>query len=411
MRLKIKENYLFILSFFWSISLFLSLETGRSISSWGINLWIAFFITQIVVWCTFFFRKSNLFLFIIFLNLNIILFLNFITTPLAKSLKEYYSLPKNMNIKMMIRDETMFGFEKDKSITIKTDNKGFRVNNNINYKENKKTNRIVLIGGSQVEEIYLNLDETWGSILAKNLSKKKDLQFDLVNTGVSGLRVEQLIKNLSHFIDNEIEAKHFFFLFGQNDWNRHIVESNLNFFESFFNKFSFRKSFIMKIYTLINFELNPSVRSNEKTLERYGKKQSNSLENRKIKKNRLKSIPSEYKKNVMQIINICKKNKKSCIFLESVNAYNLNVSDKLRKNFWQTPSNTDYSLDLKDLIKISELYNNWLNDVVVKNGFIFCKINKYIEPSEKYFYDDSHFNKNGSNLVADIVTKCIEKKI
>ena len=156
-----------------------------------------------------------------------------------------------------LNDDTMFGFEKNKSVVIKTDSKGFRVNKNIDYKQKENSNRIILIGGSQVEEIYLNLNETWGSKLADNLSNKKNLEFDLINTGVSGLRVQQLTKNLSYFVDNNIKGDHFF-LFGQNDWNQHIVESNLNLFENFFNKFSFRKSFIMKIYTLLNFELNPS---------------------------------------------------------------------------------------------------------------------------------------------------------
>ena len=316
-----------------------------------------------------------------------------------------------MNIKLNLSDDTMFGLEKNKSVVVKTDSKGFRVNKNIDYKQKENSNRIILIGGSQVEEIYLNLNETWGSKLADNLSNKKNLEFDLINTGVSGLRVQQLTKNLSYFVDNNIKGDHFFFLFGQNDWNQHIVESNLNLFENFFNKFSFRKSFIMKIYTLLNFELNPSLRSNVKKLERYGKKQSNSLENRKIIKNRLVSIPKNYQDHVLQIINICKDNNLYCIFLESANSYNTNVSEKLKANFWQTPPNTDYSLNLQELILISELYNSWLNEIVEKNGFLFCKINRFLEPSEEYFYDDSHFNTNGSDQVADIITKCVEKKI
>ena len=54
MRLEIKKNFLFILTFLWSISLFLSLEIGRSIASWGFNLWFALFITQLVVCALFF---------------------------------------------------------------------------------------------------------------------------------------------------------------------------------------------------------------------------------------------------------------------------------------------------------------------------------------------------------------------
>ena len=32
-----------------------------------------------------------------------------------------------MNIKMILSDDTMFGFEKNKSVVVKTDSKGFQI--------------------------------------------------------------------------------------------------------------------------------------------------------------------------------------------------------------------------------------------------------------------------------------------
>lgn len=411
MQINYKKYFFLGFTILVSLAFFLSIEPGRSIKTWGSGLWLAAIFFQIVIWGYFFLKNSNILVSLLLLNLYIILVINFISTPLTSTLKEYFSLPKNMNITKVLSDDSMYGFEKNKKITIKTDNKGFRVSNKINYLDKKNQKRIILIGGSQIEEIYLNFSETWGSKLSKNLGEKYNSRFEVVNTGASGLRIKQLKKNLLYFVNKNIQADHFIFLFGQNDWNQHIIENNFSNIENFFYRFSFRKSFIMKIYTLLNFELNPSSRQNVKILERYGKNQSNSIETRKIIKNNLNSIPKEYIKDIKQIIKICKNNNLSCVFLESFSAYNKNVSTQLKRNFWQTPPNTDYSLSLKSLVNVSDSYNGFLKQIVEKNSFIFCEINKFLQPTGKNFYDDSHLNPYGSKELSKIIYKCMEEKI
>jgi len=411
MQINSNNNFFFIFTVLVSATFFLSIEPGRSIKTWGSGLWFAAIFFQIVIWGYFFLKNSNIFLSIFFFTLYLILVVNFILTPFTSSIKSYFSLPKNMNIKKILSDDTMYGFDKDKKIIIKTDVKGFRVSNEIDYLTNKNQKKIILLGGSQVEEIYLNFNETWGNELSKNLIKNYNQRIEVVNTGVSGLRVNQLKKNLLYFINNNIKAEHYFFLFGHNDWNQHIIENNFSNLESLFHKFSFRKSLIMKVYPLISLELNPSSRKKVSVIQRYGKNQSNSLENRKIIKNNLTTIPNQYKNDVKQIIKICNDNNLSCIFLENPTAYNKKVSNKLKKNFWQTPPNTDYSLNLESLVSISKLYNNWLKEIVEKNNFLFCEINKFLEPTEINFYDDSHLNPQGSKKIANIIAACLNKNL
>ncbi len=403
------KKYLFLgFTILMSVIFFLSIEPGRSIKTWSSSLWFAAIFFQLVIWGYFFFKNSNVLLSLLFLNLYIILIINLITTPYTLSIKSYYSLPKNINIKRILNDDTMYGFKKNKEITIKTDVKGFRVSNEIDYSANSIQKKIILFGASQVEEIYLNFAETWGYQLSKSLIENFNERIEVVNTGVSGLRVDQIRKNLLYFIKNNINGEYYFFLFGQNDWNQHIVESNLSWNNKIFAKFSFRESFLMQMYTLLKFEISP--RSNFKSTEiaRYGKSQSDSLKNRKIFLNKLKKIPNDYKKFTEEIVELCKINSLNCIFLESPNAYNLKVSESLKKNFWQTPPNTNYSLKLQDLVMISELYNNWLKEFVENNGFLFCELNKFIEPTEKFFYDDSHLNPDGAKKISQALYKCIK---
>ena len=407
-KINLKKYFFLGFTILMSAMFFLSIEPGRSIKTWSSSLWIAAFFFQFVVWGYFFFKNSNVLLSLLFLNLYIILIINLISTPFTSSIKSYYSLPKNINIKRILNDDTMYGFKKNKEITTKTDIKGFRVSDEIDYSANSIQKKIILFGASQVEEIYLNFAETWGYQLSKSLIENFNERIEVVNTGVSGLRVDQIKKNLLYFIKNNINGEYYFFLFGQNDWNQHIVESNLSWNNKIFAKFSLRKSFLMQMYTLIKFEISPRSNFNLTEIARYGKSQSNSLESRKIFFNKLKKIPNDYIKITKEIVELCKNNSLNCVFLESPNAYSLRVSERLKKNFWQTPPNTNYSLKLQDLVMISELYNNWLKEFVENNGFLFCELNKFIEPTEKFFYDDSHLNSVGAKKISQALYKCIK---
>ena len=96
----------------------------------------------------------------------------------------------------------------------------------------------------------------------------------------------------------------------------------------------------------------------------------------------------------------------SCVFLESFNAYSKNVSTQLKRNFWQTPPNTDYSLSLKSLVNVSDLYNGFLKQIVEKNSFLFCQLNKFLEPTEKKAcsFERIYFSRKGH------VAMCINSK-
>src|SRR5262249_54962994 len=73
--------------------------------------------------------------------------------------------------------------------TITTDSRGYRTNTPIDYaRKDPATLRIVAIGGSTTEDIYLDDAKTWTSLLATRLSKALDRPVEMINTGVSGLR-------------------------------------------------------------------------------------------------------------------------------------------------------------------------------------------------------------------------------
>jgi hypothetical protein len=119
----------------------------------------------------------------------------------------------------------------------------------------------------------------------------------------------------------------------------------------------------------------------------------------------------EYKTKVLKILELCKINELQCTFLESFNAYKHNVDVNLKNNFWMTPPNVKYSLSLDDLIYVSELFNSWLKSEVKKNKLNFCKVENNLEASNKYFYDDSHLNPNGSKKLSEIIFQCVKHNL
>ena len=72
-----------------------------------------------------------------------------------------------------------------------------------------------------------------------------------------------------------------------------------------------------------------------------------------------------------------------------------------------TPPNVDYTLDLQSLIEVASTYNAALMKIALDNEINFCDLAKEVPPSEKYFYDDVHFNENGSERVAIVLSECI----
>jgi len=72
-----------------------------------------------------------------------------------------------------------------------------------------------------------------------------------------------------------------------------------------------------------------------------------------------------------------------------------------------TPPNVKYTLDLESLIGISQLYNQRLLELATENNIHFCDLAKEIPPTTDYFYDDVHFNENGSRAVANVLHGCL----
>ena len=71
--------------------------------------------------------------------------------------------------------------------------------------------------------------------------------------------------------------------------------------------------------------------------------------------------------------------------MDQPNAYKIDISENLKSRLWMTPLFQDYALPFDDLMNISNLYNNWLKDEVLRNNINFVPLSSKIPPNLNIF--------------------------
>ena len=72
------------------------------------------------------------------------------------------------------------------------------------------------------------------------------------------------------------------------------------------------------------------------------------------------------------------------------------------------PPFVDYKIGFKDMIRIKNVYNNFLEGFSLQNNIKFCKLSDKIKPLRENFIDDVHFTQRGSIEVANKLHDCIK---
>jgi lysophospholipase L1-like esterase len=341
------------------------------------------------------------------------LVLQSLITPLVHFNIEYRVLEKNIDVKVEREGEVH---------SITTDEMGFRVSPKIDYSK-KKGLRIFALGGSTTEEIYTDDQQTWTHILQEKLEKHLKQPVEVINTGVSGARARNHFAKLQKIIEYKPDLV--LFLIGVNDWNRQILDKVTIYpFESIYLRNSLLvkgiKGFKVFIWSrvkgkiLIFFKMSHAkTKKNEPVKpENPGlySKQTNSL-NRPIKLSfQPRTVSLEFSKYLKKIILKCKNAKVPCLFLTQPHGYLKEASEGFKQKFWMTPPRKKYTLDFDSMIYIANLYNKYLLRFAKKKQMPSCDLAKVSEPLPDFFLDDCHFNKKGTQKVANFIFQCIKEK-
>jgi lysophospholipase L1-like esterase len=299
---------------------------------------------------------------------------------------------------------------------ITTDSIGYRSNGRVDYASSEPF-RIFAIGASTTEEIDLDDSKTWTHLLEQRLSDQMGQQVEVINTGLSGLRAVNNVATLEKILPLNPDLA--IFLVGVNDWNHQIRLGTEGFWQrevaSRTEPFWFGNTLLGKF--LRSYKLstrNTGSVADTMAVEmsgEYYELMRDSLNRPDVRRFRPQAATHGYSENIRRICNICESAELRCMFMTQPTAYSPNVEDELRANFWMTPPNKDYTLDLDSMMRIANLYNNFLLEFAKGEQLPYCDLAARMPPSVDYFTDDCHFNEHGAERVSRIIADCVLDQI
>lgn len=302
------------------------------------------------------------------------------------------------------------GIEGNQHIT--TDVYGFRSNGVVDYADDS-TFRIFAIGASTTEEIVLDDASTWTRLLEQQLNAEAGGGIEVINTGLSGLRAANHVATLRKALP--LHPDMFIFLLGVNDWNHHIRLGNKGFWQreitSHTESFWLSNTPLGKLIRGVKLSADDTgdMAGGDIVEERgeYYAAMRDSLARADQRSFRPPQVLPQYSGYLNKISQLCSEAGVPCVFLTHPHAYAPEADTALRMNFWMTPPNESYTLDLESMQYVAGLYNDFLVQLTREEGLPLCDLAQQMPASSEFFFDDCHFNTRGAAYVAERVAACL----
>ena len=319
------------------------------------------------------------------------------------------TLSPNMNIEHNITNGYQ-GLEGINHLT--TDAKGFRTTGEIDYHDDS-TYRVFTIGGSTTEQILIDDKKNWSYLLKDEIQKRVNSPVEVINTGVSGLRVRHHLATLKY-----IEAFHpdlVIFLFGINDWNWHIMQEQVpdgiwKRFNRLRQQFMFSHSLLgnMLMSYRVSQQNQSSAPVKKSVTGQFHNQYRGSLNKMDRRSSRIQHVLPDYKETVIQIVEHCQSRQINCVFMTQPHGYQPHISKDYRDSFWMTPPKAEFTLSIDDLHRIAVTYNSYLLEYGNSAKVPVCDLGSAMNASFKHFSDECHFNLEGSRRVATFLGQCLQ---
>ncbi len=364
-------------------------------------------------------NKANLLLFLASL-ISIFLFIEFLNYLFVINQGTYYVWPPNLN-KTFLPDSNVFSGITGMSV--------FTINE-LGYRgpliENKEREyRILAIGGSSTESLYLDNDETWPAVIMKELGETNDGRKVIVmNVGKSGYNTRDHIIEL-RYLAPIYKPDLVILMVGANDmllklskrWVWKPFDEKSYDYERVFSQapaYTIKSSLSYKIFNFFNakFANNLVVQDAvgetfiEKRLER---KNSDSIINEMPD---LDLVLEDYERNLDRLIEISEENNATILFATQPFLWKDNMSKTEDSALWMTTDFNGNFYPVDTTIYSMNKFNSRLLDVCLKNKDVLCfDLEKEVPKSLDYFYDDMHFNENGAEFVGEKFVGFIRGKI
>jgi len=293
------------------------------------------------------------------------------------------------------------------------------------------TLKILTVGGSTTECLYLDQSETWQTLLEnkmnENIFQKKVW---VGNIGKSGLTSFDNFIQLKFSFSNLPKIDVLMVMVGINDMLAFIAKDKKNAF--IHDNEIIRDSIVPKVFArypksgalsiIKNSRLYRLVRNvyvqikfNDVIQNDSGKVYNKWRANKKKSKRIIDHPPDlrvgldEYEKNIDSIITIMTNRVKKIIFLSQASIWRSDLTKYEINLLWmggkgdyqKTPGQEYYSVNV--LGHCIELFNNKLKEICLRRNVELIDICQNIPKDTSAFYDDVHFNENGARILANLL--------
>jgi lysophospholipase L1-like esterase len=283
--------------------------------------------------------------------------------------------------------------------------------------------RILILGGSTSECLYLDDEETWPYLLEKKLgetiNRKKVVTMNLGKSG-HGLRNNLLaLKYLPDYYEPDL----IIVLAGANDvlyklsrkdswqpFNEKEYDKTESYTFSISPKYNWKSTITYKIYRIMH-----SKSKNIKPQDGIGETLVENRLKRQNSENWITEIPNldlaleDYQKIIERVIELSKEKNSEIIFMTQPYLYKENMSQEENESLWMTYDFGETYYSLKVMINVTEEFNKKLLEICDNREDIYClNLGKEVPRTLNYMYDDMHFNENGARFVSDKISLLIK---
>lgn len=362
--------------------------------------------------------KNFLVLFVSFFAF--LLFLELVNYLFFLGMQDYYVWPPNLDEIFLPNSTIMNGVSGKSYFTI----------NELGYrgpliKNKEEEYRILTVGGSTTECLYLDNSETWPNLIMERLNMTQDGKGVIVmNIGKSGHNTRDHILQLEHLI-NIYEPDLVIFMVGANDmllklskrWTwKPFNERSYDYAKSFsyISDYNLKLTLTYKIYIFFYSQFHTGLTpqdsvGNTIAESRLDRKKSNSIINATPD---LGIVLEDYERNINRLIEISRASSASVLFATQPYLWKENMSEEEDSSLWMPTDFNGNFYTTEVMINSMKEFNFRLAEVCAKNKEILClDLEKNIPKSLDYFYDDMHFNEKGAKLVARQFAEFIESNL
>ena len=386
-----------------------------------------FFLSYIIYEYRYSLRLKNIFQRFLLVSLSLFFCLAFGEVILYKfDTIKYYVWEPNMNEVHQPAPGLMPGIYGLKRFT--TDNNGIRSIS----RYSKSDYKILTIGGSTTECLYLDDHETWAAVLENNLNQGSSHKYWVGNVGQSGMNTRHHILHVKYLLPQFPEVDAILLFVGINDLSyflrtnktysiNQILYSNEILEKAFSRRpktkkvdfLNFREYHIYFLVMKAFYILTNKTNYQDKAGSSY---KYNRL--KRINSDKVSTLPSlekglnEYRDNINYIIDICRKNDVKIILATQPTMWFKNMPKRLSKLLWfGWTDNDSIYYNSSSLADAMAQYNKIIRNIAIENDIQLVDLSNSLPKDTTVFYDDCHFNERGALLFGEYISNSIKQSI